>query len=425
MTRFNCYLLSLITLLLFTCPANLAQWGICIVLFTPLHLLSKINLRFVGFHILFLVIALCSAIGFALSGTPILQFIYFLLSTLMWCIFFCSCIYNKYPLNINDFVLFMIVTMISNIGKFFTFKDEAERKSFLRKFVLSIFYGIVSLSFLLIILCFFVHADTRIYDIISTVGNLAYDRFPLLTTCFILAFFPAAFLYGFVYTLENTPNYILFYPANNNTVNVIPYPILSIILTITEFVFFVIQIYYSSFLSEAPNPSDYNFTNIFVIFIAFLIGLFLMVNKLSGSNHNYPIIYYALATSNICLLLVAAQRTYHFVYYFGLWEDRILLIVSLILCGILISITMFFSHNISYHFIRRSTIGIAILLCIILILPKNYVLSEINVSLFLHKYNTQQLEAQNKPGLSTISENDLNLVALEKCGIESVPALGR
>lgn len=104
------------------------------------------------------------------------------------------------------------------------------------------------------------------------------------------------------------------------------------------------------------------------------------------------------------------------------------IVLALFPAAVIYSFMLIFPFRRPGHLIQRIGSVIAILLSVLLVLPKGFVLTEVNTSIFLHKYYTHQLSAQMAEAEGTTVEfatDDLRLDLIEYYGIDGIPALAR
>lgn len=185
----------------------------------------------------------------------------------------------------------------------------------------------------------------------------------------------------------------------------------------------IVELYYIVYLKDVP-PDSYRFYDIFALLLLLYISA-VFLYFLSRSQENLTLMKcVSLSISGIGLVILACWRLGVYIYYHGLWNDRIVFCLVLLL-----NIPFFLQALISCStedLIRCASRAFIILFAAALIIPQGLFLTQVNTQLFIHKYRTQQLAAQRTENWTVpivLTDDDLHLDHIEGYGIEAVPAL--
>lgn len=438
--KYRCYLVCVLAFLLSVSSANVSRVGLFfLLLFAPLMTVHRLRNRWIavpGRHLLWLLLALAGAVGIVSSGYDLIRLVCFLLSLLFWAIYLCCRTCGQQVVPFKDICLMVFEALFSDPYAFFipnSTEDLETRKSRIAKWI---FKGYILAAVFVALLLLLTEANENIIGILQAVGSFVVVRAPLLISCMALALFPAAVIYSFVTKIESvTTSYGHGAfdagstsgeadPADKN----FPWCGVYVLVIIANWFLVIVEIFYTWYLSENPLAQDYNFYDVFIIFTLIFLSMAVMLHQTFVSKRVNRMLFVMLGLSDIGLIVIAGFRLCVYIKFHGLWADRVLLVVALMLCLMELLCILSFSYRQPWLFVQRAGSAAAISLAVLLILPKGFVLTEINASIFLHKYYNQQLNGQvagTEGTVAELSEDDLHLELMEYYGIDGVPALVR
>lgn len=438
--KYRCYLVCFLALLLSVSSANVSKVGLfLLLLFAPLMTVHRFRARWDtahGRHLLWLLLALAGAIGIVSSSYDLIRLVCFLLSLLFWAIYLCYRICGPQDVPVKDIFIMVFEALFSDPFAFFipnSADDLETRKSRIAKWA---YMGYILAAVLVVLVLLLIQANKHIADILLAAGSFAAVRAPLLISCTVLALFPAAVIYSFVTQLKAVTISHEFGEAdavsNNEEVDYaarnFPWSGVCVLFISANWFLMIVEIFYTWYLGENPLAQDYRFYDIFVIYTMIFLSMAVMLYQAFISERVNRMLFIMLGLSDVGLTMIVCFRLYAYVKFHGLWADRCLFAIVLLLCSTTLFCMLVFSYRQPVRFIQSTGTIIAILLTVLLILPKGFVLTEVNTSIFLHKYHTQQLSCQTAmdEGVATeLSEDDLRLDLMEYYGIDGVPALCR
>ena len=287
--------------------------------------------------------------------------------------------------------------------------------------------GYILAAVLVALILLLIQANEHIAGILLAASSFAAVRAPLLISCMVLALFPAAVIYSFVTQLKAVAKSYESYrfgeaDAVSNDVEVdpaarnFPWFGVCVLLILANWFLMIVEIFYTWYLGENPLAQDYRFYDIFVIYTMIFLSMAVMLYQIFASERVNRMLFIMLVLSDAGLTVIVCFRLYAYVKFHGLWADRGLFVITLLLCSTVLFCTLFFSCRQPVQFIQSTGTVVAILLAVLLILPKGFVLTEVNTSIFLHKYHTQQLSCQtavDEGAAAELSEDDLRLDLIE------------
>ena len=438
--KYGCYLVCFLALLLSVSSVNVSRAGLFLLLiFAPLMAVYQFRNRWTaipGRHLLWLLLALGGAVGVVSSSHDLMRLACLLLSLLFWAVYLCSRICRRQAVPVKDICMMVLEALFFDPFAFFIpnpTDDPEERKSIIAKWV---YMGYILAAVLVVFILLLIQANEHIADILLVVSSFAAVRAPLLISCMVLALFPAAVVYSFIMQLETVVT--LYEIGEASAVSVdgeadpaarnFPWFGVCVLFISANWFLMIVEIFYTWYLGENSLAQDYGFYDIFVIYTMIFLSMAVMFYQIVVSERVNRMLFVMLGLSDAGLIVIVCFRLYAYVKFHGLWADRGLFVITLLLCSTALFCMLFFSCRQPVQFIQSTGAVIAILLTILLILPKGFVLTEVNASIFLHKYHTQQLSCQTAMAEGTaveLSEGDLRLDLMEYYGIDGVPALCR
>lgn len=424
----TCYFVCLLALFLSISPKQISCLGLfLLLLFAPLNAAHWLRSRRNKGKI-FLLLAVSSAIGVLVKESGVSRLICFCISLLFWSIYLCRCVFDK--MSLRELCHAILIALFSNPGAYFTdiFQDWEARRKRLAKYAYT-FYILAAVFIGLVLLLF--QSNDHFTTIFQALCILILRKVPLVVTCLLLALFPAAFIYGFLKELKTGVVPVNISNKQQTTMcgfAEIPWEALILMLIVVNWALLIVEIYYTIYIKDAPLPEDYRFYDIFVIlliiFISFIVLHFASCYEDQTQRKKGVLKYISLSISGIGLTILVCWRLGVYIYYHGLWKDRIIFCFFILLC-----IPLFIQSFINCEkgaFTRCISYTCIMLLAIALIYPKGLILTQINTQIFIHKYHTQQLSTQrdgNTDAPIPLSEEDLNMSLLEDYEIEAIPAL--
>ena len=438
--KYRCYLVCFLALLLSVSSANVSRAGLFLLLiFAPLMTVYRFRNRWIaapGRHLLWLLLALGGAVGIVSSSHNLIRLACFLFSLLFWAVYLCCRICGQQAMPVKDICMIVLEALFSDPFAFFipnSADDMETRKSRIAKWV---YMGYILAAVLVVLILLLIQANGHIADILLAASNFTAVRAPLLISCMVLALFPAAVIYSFVTQLESVA--ISYGIGGVSTVSTsgevdpaarnFPWFGMCVLLILANWFLMIVEIFYTWYLGENPLAQDYRFYDIFVIYTMIFLSMAVMLYQTFASERVNRMLFVMLGLSDAGLTVIVCFRLYAYVKFHGLWADRCLFVITLLLCSTALFCMLVFSYRQPVQFIQSTGAVIAILLAVLLVLPKGFVLTEVNTSIFLHKYHTQQLSCQTAMDEGTaaeLSEDDLRLDLIEYYGIDGVPALCR
>ena len=438
--KYRCYLVCFLALLLSVSSANVSRAGLFLLLiFAPLMAAYRFRNWWPaapGQHLLWLLLALGGAVGVVSSGHDLMRLACFLFSLLFWAGYLCCRICDWQVVSVKDTCMIVFEALFSDPVAFFIpnpTDDPKARKSTIAKWV---YMGYILAAVLVVLILLLIQANEHIADILLAASSLAVVRAPLLISCMVLALFPAAMIYSFVTQLEAVAKSYDFGgtsavsadgevdPATRN----FPWFGMCVLIITANWFLMIVEILYTWYLRENPLAQDYGFYDIFVIYTMIFLSMAVMLYQIFASERVNRLLFVMLGLSDAGLIVIVCFRLYAYVKFHGLWVDRSFFVITLFLCTTAFFCMLVFPYRQPVQFIQSTGAVIAVLLVVLLILPKGFVLTEVNTSIFLHKYHTLQLGCQTAMAEGTaaeLSEDDLRLDLMEYYGIDGVPALCR
>lgn len=422
-----CYVVCLLALFLSVSSEHIARFGLFLLaLFAPLSAARWLRSGKYGEGKMFLLLAVCSAAGVLAGGSGLSCWICFFLSLLFWSIYLCCCAFGEKPLR--ELLRVVLFTLFSNPSAYFAdlLQDWGAKRKRLARYAYTFYLLAAVFTGLILLLS---QANSHFSGIFQTLAVLILRKVPLAASCLLLALFPAAFVYGFLKELK-----IGVVPAEVSESTraadfpEIPWGHLLLLLTAVNWSLLIVELYYTVYLKDAPPPENYRFYDVFVVLLLLLISTAAVGFGMHSTAYTQkkPEVwkYVSLSISGAGLAILICWRLGMYIYYHGLWKDRILFCL-LVLLSVPPLLQIFIRCSVS-AWTRCAGCTVAIMLAIALICPKGLFLTEVNAQIFIHKYNAQQLSAQRAGQMDTptpLSGEDLRMDRIEDYGIEAVPAL--
>lgn len=438
--KFRCYLICFLAFLLSVSPVNISRVGLLLLLlFAPLMAVYRLHVprgAAMGWHFLLLLLALSGAVGVVSSGHDLIRLASFLFSLLFWAFYLCCRVCGQQTVPVKTICMIVLEALFSCPAAFFIPNSENVPEARKNRITRWIYMGYILITVLVILVLLLVQANKHISDILLAAGNLVAPRIPLLISCMVLALFPAAVIYSFITQLESitklygldtsitTSSDKTLLPSDGN----FPWSGVCVLFVVANWFLLIVEIFYTWYLGENPLAHDYHFYDIFIIYTLILLGMAVMLYRVFIAEHVNKILFVMLGLSDVGLTVIACFRLYAYIKFHGLWTDRVLLATALLLWSATLLCVLLFPFRRPGQLIQRTGSVIAILLSVLFVLPKGFVLTEVNTSIFLHKYNTHQLSAQMAEAKGTTAElsaDDLRLDLIEYYGIDGIPALSR
>jgi len=424
----SCYFVCLLALLLSVSPKRISCLGLfLLLLFAPLSAARWLQ-KGKPKEKAFLFLSVCSAVGVLAGGPGLSCFICFCLSLLFWSVYLCRCVFVGMPLRWSCHTV--LLALFSDPGSYFTdlLRDWEARRERLTKYAYSFYLLAAVFTGLVLLLA---QANNHFPIIFQTCCILILKKVPLFSACFLLALFPASFIYGFLKELKTGEGdtYVLGKPktAACNIPN-IPWGLLILLVTAANWSLLIVELYYTVYLKDAPLPESYRFYDIFVIllmlFISYAALCFAVFSTAQPQKKPAVLTCVSLGVSSVGLVILVCWRLGMYIYYHGLWRDRIIFCFYILL-AIPLSLQIFIDCG-TGTLIRRVSCTFIIVLAIAMTCPRGLFLTEVNTQIFIHKYHTQQLFAQRAGDLNTptlLSSEDLRMDLVVGYGIEAIPAL--
>ena len=436
--KFRCYLICLLAFLLSVSPVNISRVGLfLLLLFAPLMAVYRLHVprgAAMGWHFLLLLLALSGAVGVVSSGHNLIRLASFF-SLRFWALYLCCRVCGQ-VVPVKTICMIVLEALFSCPAAFFIPNSEDAPEARKIKITKWIYMGYILIGVLVTLVLLLVQANKHISDILLAAGNLVAPRIPLLISCIVLALFPAAVIYSFITQLEPmTKLYGLGTSAIASTDKTLflfdgnfPWSGVCVLFVVANWSLLIVEIFYTWYLGENPLAQDYHFYDIFIIYTLILLGMAVMLYRALTSEQVNRALFVMLGLSDVGLTVIACCRLYAYVKFHGLWADRVFLATALLLYSATLLCMLIFPFRWPGYLIQRIGSVIAILLSVLLVLPKGFVLTEVNTSIFLHKYYTHQLSAQMAEAEGTTVEfatDDLRLDLIEYYGIDGIPALAR
>lgn len=431
--KFWCYLVSLVAFLLTILPAYICRTGLCILLiFAPLAavrwLRSGSDLRAVGRNTLWLLLSLGWDMGL-LANRGVVSAFCLCMSLLSWSIYLCHNVCAGPRRKLREICLIVLAAGFYDPMAFFVSEstDSDKRKSRATKWV----YGLYILGgVLVLLLLLLIQVDSRIDGVLRVFIGYVLEKAPLLISCLVLALFPAAILYSFLSRLEAISKT---YTEATQSDDSVPLPLpswskLCNLLTAANWFFLLVEIYYGIWRRESLPLREDSLYDVLAVAMMILIGLMALCCQIRYAQGHGKKQSVALGVSIVGLIIFTSWRLGGYIARFGLWEERVILGVTLVIFVLLLICMLGFSGW-GYHvFFRKTGIVIAIFLTMWSVIPGKVALTQINAAIFLYKYHTQQLEGQSSANTGTaveLTDHDLRLDLMESYGIDGIPALTR
>lgn len=437
--KYKCYFVCFLMVLFSVSPFYIARLGMAVVLFfsslSAVRLIQKNYTRIIAVHLLWLLLAVAATIAIAFSSSWLACLLYAFASLLCWSIYLSCRAFDAQSMTMKRILFGCFVALLIAPDAFFcNFSDDKERQK--QRFARNISLIFILAVIFVLLLLLLVAADERFFGIILSSGNFVLSRLYLLSSCAALALFPAAVLYGFLITLgsDTVPQVIFKEEEQKEHARVTPCSLefswekISLLLTVVNCFFCVMELGFSVYLIEKSASPDYNFCNIVAVLLLVLAGLVCLFLQLNFSKSPNRLLVIALEVSDMMAALVAAYWLWHYIYMRGLWEERTFLVLSLLVCISVLLCSLFYSKKGMEYFMGRTAVVGAVLVAVLLIIPKGFFITQINVSIFLHKYQTHQMTGQRKEeiaGPAVLSADDLRLELLTGYGMDAVPAMLR
>lgn len=431
--KYSCYLICFLGLSFSVSAPDVSRFGLFFLwLIAPFWMAHRLRFIVARSNLLWLILAVAAAFGVFSSGRHFLSGICLVLSTGFWILHLCFGALPMQHIPFREVCRIACVAFFSDPWLFFvsTSPDDAEirRKGFARR--IYIFYILLALLVAAVLLA--VRADGRIDGLLRTFWELTVRQSPLILSCLILALFPAAFLYGFLIELERLavapPDAVAAEKTGGGFTPILPWYAPCLLLTIVNTLFLAAELYYSYYLKEIGISADYGFYDVFALLGMIFLSLVVLFFQLDPSTNRNRAFFICLSISDAGLLIIACYRLWNYVCFYGFWGERILACTVFLLWTILSLCILPFSAKRSQGALHRVGVAAVVVVVTLLVLPKGLVLAQTNTSIFIHKYNERQLEAQrngNDQSPVLLSRSDLDVKAVVACGIDGVPALAR
>lgn len=433
--KLRCYLMCLLALLLTLSPFFICRIGLCILLvFSGLaatRYLRPAQVSVAKTHLLWLLLALGWTAGVLASGDILVCALCFCVSLLCWGVYLSYCAYAQQNKTLIEILAIAFQAVFYDPWAFFdplpSFTPN-KRKYWLAQLVY-VAYILAAVLVLLILLLF--QAESRMYEILRITLYFAQERAPLILSCLVLALFPAALAYSFLTKLKEMSSLALppslSWRKEDNSETPL-WPRLCIMLTLVNWLFLLVELFYYVILNEPSDLRTDGLYDVLAIFILIFIGLtvsccwFTHPGRTSSKNS------VALGISLLGLVLFAGFRLFSYIMYYGLWNERAILSVVLLVFALPLLYLMFPSNRAPHRFSHGLISLLAVFLTIPIMIPSGVILSQVNATIFLYKYHTNSLDGQSNLSAELpleLADHDLCLNLMEGCGINGIPALLR
>ena len=345
--------------------------------------------------------------------------------------FYRECYYEKVTFHYLKYILgdFPILCLYYVID---FFKKDELLKNRIRRYKCINGFCILFIVLMGIFLPLYSTVDNSVKSILYFVIIKLFSLLPIWVICALIGLIPAMINYSIVRGL--TCDIVLKNPERNNMsskhvnsnsvfLDKVVVKIIICGLLIVNIFFIVLQLSYLFNIQESQKniESLYYMSNVFLLLMAIGISIFfviiseyLIINR--KSKYELLWITYLYILSLIALLLLTGYRYALKVMYYGIGNLDMLVIISIALFTIIIAIVLYSifvnKKNILNMLALWGTVGFVILS----ILPWEYFASQINVSVFIRRY-------QNGEFVDKVTEQDINIDFLKQMKFDAVPAL--
>lgn len=275
-------------------------------------------------------------------------------------------------------------------------------------------------------------ADIHFREILKITINKIIEVAPILSACIVFGFIPAMFNYSFVKGLYT--DVVLENPRRDTSIpnrekpgfyfNETTLKIIALLALLVNTIFVIIQIVY------LMDPLQYNLNiedsyrmdgmlplAIAVIVNIIVIGICVLLTKRDKETKLHLLVFWDIL-STIAISISILYRYYWKVTRYGIRSleviSGLLLIVTFIL--LLLSLTVLIKRNTEIMPLAIRWISIAFVVSSLI--PSEYLISQINVSVFLHKYNQETANV-------SLSQKDIDLEYLAGFKYQAIPAMAR
>lgn len=430
-----CYLICLLALLLTLSPPFICRIGLCILLvFSGLaatRCLRPTQVSATKKHFLWLLLALGWAVGVMVSGNILVCAVCFCISLLCWGVYLSYYAYAHQGKPLIEILAIAFQAVFYDPWAFFDPSasfTSTTRKNWLTRLV---YVAYILAAVLVLLILLLIQAESRMYEVLRITLGFAQERAPLILSCLLLALFPAALVYSFLAKLKEVFPLVSFsLPSQPRAASLEKplWPKLCIMLTSVNWLFLLVELFYYVVLNEPSALRTDGLHDVLAIFILIFIGLAVAYCWFTHPKCTSIKTSVALSISLFGLILFAGFRLFSYVMYYGLWNERALLSVVLLVFTLPLPCLMFFSNQIPHRFSHCLISLLAILLTILIMIPSGVILSQANAAIFLYKYHTNSLDGQSDLSAELpleLADHDLRLNLMEDCGINGIPALLR
>lgn len=430
--KIRCYLVCLLALLLTLSPAYICQTGLCILLvFPPLaavRWLRSAGTSVTKGHLLWLLLALGWSAGVLASGGGLACAVCFCISLLCWAIYLCYCAQQGSAQSRIVVIAFQAV--FYNPWAFFEPDPSISQDKRRRRLARLTYVAYILVVMLVLLALLLIQADSHIDEILRVVIGFVLERAPLIISCLGLALFPAALIYSFLFGLK-TMSRLSFNPAQVPSVRkgfleTLPWPMLCGLFTVTNCFFVLVEIYFYVIQREPLPLRTDGLYDVLAVILMIFIGLAAIFYQITLPRRTPSKVSIVLGVSLFGLIIAASVRLLPYIMYYGLWNERALFSVILLILALPLLCLMFFSGRPSRWLFRSMTTVLCVFLTILIAIPNGVVLTQVNAAIFLYKYNTQKLDGQSDADTELpleLADHDLRLDLIEGYGINGIPAL--
>lgn len=297
------------------------------------------------------------------------------------------------------------------------------------------FVGICILAVVLIGIIFplYICMDNRMGLILKFIVIKLITFFPVCIICGLLGVIPAVINYSIVRGLVE--DIVLHNPSRNKGVVKILNneenifwndTVINIVLgglTVINIVAIGLQIstLFNQIMNRPIEEILHNMEKELPLLIAIMVGVlfialshYWILHNASKKSTQKLVFTYILSLILLRLLLIC-----HYilkVFTFGIAETDVYGICIVFLVGIVLVLLMLNSTTIDANILQKVVTYSVIVFVVLSLFPSEYVISQINVRVFLDKYQKSEIENQ-------VTSQDIDLEYLEKMGYEAVPAL--
>lgn len=431
-----CYFVCLLSLLLSISPPYICRFGLCMLLiFPPLGAARRLRSpgnQPVGARLLWSLFALGWAAGVMTSGGGILCGMCFFASLLCWSVSLCHCVCGDRNKSFQEILSIAVQAILYDPWALFAPNPSVRADRRRRYLAWRLYAAYILAAFLIALILLLIQADNRIEGILRVSIGFALEKAPLILSCLVLAFFPAAFIYSFLYSLKSVASCCYRPPippvSRRRILSTLPWFWLCVLPSAVNSFLVLVEITYYIILKESLPLQPDNLYDILAVVLMLLISLTVLLCQAFLPALNSPKTYVVLGISTATLIIFAALRLYAYVYWYGLWEAKVVFSLILLIFSVILLCMLFASRRNPQWLIQCMAASVSILLILLIIIPRGLALTQINTALFLHKYDAHHLTEQfllDADDPLNLHQDDLRLDLIENYGINAVPALLR